>query len=427
MVRVGYNHTNFSLGRMQRLLDALGNPQRKFKSLHVAGTKGKGSTCHMLADMLQNIGLRVGLFTSPHVVDIRERIRVNRSVISEAAFTRLVAKIAPVVKRMDKEPPTFFDIITAMSFLHFASEEVDYAVVEVGLGGRLDSTNVLKPEVCAITSISLDHMNQLGRTPEAIAEEKAGICKPGVPVISGPQTPGVRRVLRDHAAKVGCDLRIVGDDLDFSYRFDVSRASGPHVRVCMTTSSSRFDHVHVPLLGEHQAYNCGIALGVLDALRRKGVNIPEQQAVDGLAHTRVEGRMESIRENPRVIVDGAHNAASIAALMRSIGQNITYDSMVVIFGCAADKDIDGMLDQLQLGADKVIFTTNGTPRSADPKELLARFVEKSQKMAQVAPTLADAYRTALHCVTRDDLICITGSFYLVGDAKRMLSAGSASA
>lgn len=421
MLRVSYSHANFNLARMHRLLDGLGNPHRKFKSLHVAGTKGKGSTCHMLAGMLQRLGLKVGLYTSPHLIDMRERIRIDAELVSEAEFTRLVARTAPVVHRLRAENPTFFEILTAMAFLHFANAKVDYAVIETGLGGRLDSTNVIKPEVCGLVNISLDHMQQLGHRVEAIAEEKAGIFKPGVPVISAPQTPGVKRVLREHAQRVGCELRFVGDELDFSYRFEVSRLAGPHARVCMLTPTSRFDHVQVPLLGEHQATNCAVALGMLDALRRKGVAIHEQTAVDGLANIHVPGRLEIIRENPRTVVDCAHNAASIGALMRAIGQNITYDSMVVIFACAADKDIDGMLEQLQLGADKVIFTSNGTPRSAEPKELLTRFGEKSQKMAQMEATLRAAYQTALHCVTRDDLICITGSMYLVGLAKQELA------
>jgi dihydrofolate synthase/folylpolyglutamate synthase len=421
MLRVGYNQTNFNLSRMNRILDAVGNPQKKIRMAHIAGTKGKGSTCHMLAGMMQSCGYRTGLYTSPHISDIRERIQINGHFVSEAEFTRLIAKLAPVVKRLADEKPTFFEIMTAAAFLCFAAHKVDFAVIETGLGGRLDSTNVIKPEVCGIVNISLDHMQQLGNTLEAIAEEKAGIFKPGVPVIAAPQPPGVKRVLKDHAKKVGCEIKVVTEDLEYSYRFESSRATGPHTRVCMMTPTSRFDHVQVPLLGEHQALNCGVALGMLDALRGKGWAIPEQQAVDGLAKIRVPGRLEVIREQPKTIVDCAHNAASIDALMKAIGQNVTYDSMVVIFACSADKDINGMLDKLQLGADKVIFTTNGTARSADPKELLARFMEKSQKMAQVEPTLADAYRTALHCVSRDDLICITGSVYLVGQAKRELT------
>lgn len=421
MLRVGYNHTNFNLSRMGKILDALGDPHKKLRCLHVAGTKGKGSTCYMLAAMLQNCGYRTGLYVSPHVVDIRERIQINGEMISENDFVRLIARLAPIVKKLEAAKPTFFEIMTAAAFLHFANSKTDYVVLETGLGGRLDSTNVVKPEVVGIASISYDHMQQLGTTLEAIAEEKAGIFKPGVPAITVEQSPGVIRVLRQVAEKVGCELKVLGSDIEFSYRFESSRATGPHARIGMTTPNSRFDHVAVPLLGEHQAVNCGLALGMLDALRGRGHAIPEQNAVDGLARVSIPGRLEIIHENPRVVVDGAHNAASIAALMRAIGQNISYDSMVVVFGCSADKDIDGMLAQLQLGADKVIFTTNGTPRSADPKDLLTKFVEKSQKMAQIEPSLLDAYRTALHCVSREDLICITGSFYLVGLAKQQIA------
>jgi dihydrofolate synthase/folylpolyglutamate synthase len=423
MVRVGYNHTNFNLSRMLRILAALGNPHKKLRFLHVAGTKGKGSTCHMLSAMLHGAGYRTGLYTSPHIHSLVERIQVNNHNVSEAEFARLIGRVAPVAKRLEKESPTFFEIMTAAAMLHFVAQKVDLAVLETGLGGRLDSTNVVKPEVCGITNISYDHMQQLGRTLEAIAEEKAGIFKPGVPVISAPQPPGVKRVFRDMAARVGCELRFVGEELDFSYRFESSRTTGPQTRVCMTTKQSRFDHVHVPLLGEHQAMNCGVALGMVDALRERGFAVPEQQAVDGLARVSIPGRLEMVRDHPRTIVDGAHNAASIAALMRAIGQNISSESMVVIFGCSADKDIDGMLSQIQLGADKVIFTTAGTSRSADPHELLLRFQEKSAKMAQVGRTLPEAYEIAKTCVGREDVICITGSFYLVGEAKRLLALG----
>jgi dihydrofolate synthase / folylpolyglutamate synthase len=423
MVRVGYNHTNFNLSRMLRILAGLGNPHKKIRTVHVAGTKGKGSTCHMVASMLQNAGYRTGLYTSPHFVDLRERVRIDDQLISEGDFTRLMARIAPVVQRLRGDDPTFFEVITAAAFLHFANKKVDIAVIETGLGGRLDSTNVLKPDVCGITSISYDHIAQLGNTLEKIATEKAGIFKPGVPVISAPQAAVVRRVLRKAAEQVGCPLRILGEDIEFSYRFECSRATGPHTRVCISTPTSRFDHLRVPLLGEHQAHNCGVALGIIDAVRQCGFGVPEQAAIDGLAKVQVQGRLEQIKDHPRTVVDAAHNAASVAALMRAIGQNVTYDSMVVIFGCSADKDIDGMLDQLQLGADKVIFTDTGVPRSADPHELLNRFMEKSQKMAQVGVTLQEAYEIACRCVTREDLICITGSVYLVGLAKKLLAAG----
>jgi len=423
MIRVGYNHTNFNLSRMLRILSGLGNPHKKLRTVHVAGTKGKGSTCHMVASMLQNSGYRTGLYTSPHIVELRERISIDGNLVTEGELTRLIAKIAPVLDQLKRDEPTFFEIMTAAAFLHFAAKKVDIAVIETGLGGRLDSTNIIKPDACGITSISYDHVAQLGNTLEQIAEEKAGIFKPGVPVISAPQPMSVKRVLRKTAEHVGCPLRFVGEDIEFSYRFESSRASGPHTRVCMATQTTRFDHLQVPLLGEHQAHNCGVALGIVDALRQTGFEVPQQGAIDGLAKVRIEGRLELVRDMPRTIVDAAHNAASIAALMRAIGQNVSYDSMVVIFGCSLDKDIGGMLDQLQLGADKVIFTSSCTPRSADPHELHARFSEKSAKMAQVGDTLEEAYRIACNCVTREDLVCITGSIYLVGLAKRLAEAG----
>lgn len=395
--------------------------RRNLSSIHIAGTKGKGSTAHMVAAMVRKAGYRTGLYTSPHLIDIRERISIDNELVTESEFTKLMARIAPVATKLEKDNPTFFELMTAAAFLHYADKKVDIAVIETGLGGRLDSTNVIKPEACGITSISYDHMAQLGTTLEAIAEEKAGIFKPGVPVVSAPQRPGVKRVLKESAEKTGCPIRFVGDDLEFSYRFECSRLAGPHTRVCMTTTRNHFDHIQVPLLGEHQAHNCGVALGIIDALLERDIEISPQQAIDGLAEVKLQGRLESILPQPHTVIDAAHNAASIAALMRAIGQNITYDSMVVIFGCSADKDVNGMLDQLQLGADKVIFTSTGTPRAMDPNELLTRFQEKSQKMAMVENDLVRAYRTACNCVSREDLVCITGSIHLIGRAKQVLT------
>lgn len=423
---VRYTAQNFDLDRMRTLLRKLGNPHEQFRSVHIAGTKGKGSTCAMVAGMLRAGGYKVGVYTSPHMVDIRERIQVDGSMISHADFARLIRHIEPIVAH-SRPAPTYFDVLTAVAFKHFAEQKVQIAVVETGLGGRIDSTNVLKPEVTAITSISKDHMAQLGHTLPKIAEEKAGIFKPRVPAITVQQAPEVEAVLRRVAEKVGAPLDVTGTSIEFSYRFESSRMLGPHNRICLTTPNSKFEHLAVPLLGEHQAINCGLALSIIDRLKARGIAINDARAMEGLAKTTLPGRMEMVSSTPRVLVDGAHNAASIDALMRAIGQHILYDSMVVIFGCCADKDVPGMLDRITSGADKVIFCPVNNIRTADPEELAARYIEQYGKMAQVARSLPDALEIANRAVTKEDLICITGSFYLVGEAKKLFAAKAAAA
>ncbi len=418
MSRVGYNHTNFNLARMNRLLALLGNPHRKIKTVHIAGTKGKGSTATMVSGMLQGNDYNVGLYTSPHVLDIRERITVNDTWISEHEFTRLTNQLALTSKKLKGSQPTFFEMMTAMAFLYFVDKKVDFAVIETGLGGRLDATNVIRPEVCGITSISIDHTLQLGNTITQIAHEKAGIFKSNVPAISAPQHPEAKRILKKVASEQGTPLLFAGEDIEFSYRFESSRLAGPHTRVCLTTPNSRFEHLQVPLLGEHQAINCGLALSLVDVLKTKGYRIDDQKAADGLSRVRMTGRMEIIHSNPKILVDGAHNAASIEALMRTIGQHVPYDSMIVIFGCQEGKDIDGMIRQIQLGADKIIFTRSSSPLAADPRLLASRFFDQTGNTVQVAENLDQALQIASIAVTPEDLICITGSFYLVGDAKK---------
>ena len=413
---VRYTTENFNLDRMRTLLKRLGNPHEHFRSVHIAGTKGKGSTSVMVAAMLQANGYKVGLYTSPHLVDIRERIQINGQMISQADFARLARMVEPIVAR-SKPTPTYFDVLTAIAFKYFAEQKVELAVIETGLGGRLDSTNVISPEVTAITSISKDHMAQLGPTLRHIATEKAGIFKHGVPAVSVVQDPEAEAALKTIADKVGAPLDVCGKTVEFSYRFESSRMVGPHNRVCLTTPNSRFEHLAVPLIGEHQAINCGLALCVIDKLKTRGVALNDARAMEGLSKVTIPGRMEMLSQTPRVIADGAHNAASLDAVMRAIGQHIPYDSMVVIFGCCADKDVSGMLERITSGADKVIFTRVNNVRTADPDELAARYVELYGKMAQVAPTLEDALAIANRAVTKEDLICITGSFYLVGEAK----------
>ena len=419
---VHYNQTTFSLDRMRKLLSLIGNPHEEIKAVQVAGTKGKGSTCAMLANMLQSCGYAVGLYTSPHLVDIRERIAINGQMISYADLTELLKMIAAVEDQLADDPPSYFEILTAAALRYYADQAVDIVVLETGLGGRLDSVTVVTPLVCGLTHISYDHMNVLGKDLASIAREKAGIMKRDVPVISVEQDPSVVKVFEDNAASVGAPLEFTGKQIDFSYRFEANRELGPHTRVCITTNTSRWEHLPVPLRGEHQAHNCGLALAMLDKLKAHGFVASEDKVVLGLASTSLAGRMEMVCTEPRVIIDGAHNAASIQALIRALGAHIAYDSLVMIFGCGADKDVTGMLKQLALGADKVIFTrAKANPRAMEPEQLLSKFNDLSGKMAQVAPSLEEALHLAGRAVSREDLIIITGSFFLAGEAKKYFS------
>ena len=417
---VKYNEANFRLERMQQLLAKLGNPQEHIRTVHVAGTNGKGSTVAMIASMLQACGYTVGVYTSPHLVDLRERISINGQFIEKAAFAETMKIVAKAAEKAGVEP-TFFEVLTAVCFKYFAEQAVDIAIIEVGLGGRLDSTNVIRPEVSVITSIDLDHTKLLGNTLEEIAREKAGIFKKDVPAFIFESEPSVQQAIIEVAEKVGAQLRIVNKDIDYSARFCVTEDLGPHTRVCLYTKNSRLEHLPVPLQGEHQASNCGLALAVVDHLRTVGFECPEDKITDGLAATKVAGRMQLVWDRPRVLVDGAHNPAAVGALMRCVGAHVPYDSMICVFGCCSDKDVPGLLDKVNLGADKVIFTrATSNPRSADSEDLQKLFHERSGKMSQIAKTLPEALAMATRAVSRDDLVCVTGSFYLVGETLKHL-------
>jgi len=416
--RLRYNVTTFNLKRMQKLLSLLGNPHKKIHTVHIAGTKGKGSTATMLARMLEANSYDVGLYTSPHVVHLHERITVNAKMISDSEMCGLLNRVyAPVEKISKTDPPTFFEIMTALAFMYFLDKAVDIAVIETGLGGRLDSTNVIKPKVVGITSLSIDHQNLLGDNIDSIAKEKAGIFKRGVPAITVQQEPSAMRVLKSQATAVKAPLSVTGSDIDFSQRFETSREHGPHTRICLTTATSKFEHLRVPMHGKHQAINCGLALAMLDKLKSAGYKIDNDKAAKGLHKVSLAGRMEMIWDDPRIMIDAAHNAASIHALIHAIGQNIPYDSMVVIFGCNSDKDVKGMLERLQYGADKVIFTRSNSPKAVSPDDLAEMYTEICGKMYQTAPSLGQALQIAKNAVSKEDLICITGSFYLIGQAK----------
>lgn len=420
MRTVRYDQKTFKLDRMRDLLERLGNPHEQVRMVHVAGTVGKGSTVAMIAHMLRGCGYTVGQYTSPHLVDVRERVLINGQMIGRTDFTEAMKEVALAARKLESEP-TFFEIITALAFKHFADQAIDLAVIEVGLGGRLDSTNVITPEVSVICTIDHDHNRLLGPTLPEIAREKAGILKKGVPGLMHEQSPEIEAAIREVAEKVGAPLRVVNKDIEYSARFCATPDLGPHTRVCLFTETSRFEHLPVPLAGEHQAVNCGLALAAVDILRGRGFDCPEEKITAGLAETRVPGRMQVLSERPKILVDGAHNPAAVGALMRCVGAHVPYDSMVCIFGCCADKDVGALLDRVNLGADKVVFTrASSNPRAADPDELQRLFQERSGKMSQVARTFPQALELAISAVSREDLIVVTGSFYLVGDAMKHL-------
>lgn len=422
---------DFKLDRTLQMLAELGQPHYKIPVIHIAGTKGKGSTVAMLVAGLRGCGLRVGAFTSPHLVDIRERITIDGDLISKDDFTDITRRLAGVAVDLGiNESLHFFEIITVMAFEYFCQKAVDIAVIETGLGGRLDCTNVVVPEVSVITQISYDHMNLLGNTLQEIAREKAGIFKRGVPVISAPQRAEVSEVLRECAAAVGSEIGILGEDWEFSFRTGRCDRSGVFAVVNLERRfGKKFTDVEVPLAGVHQAYNCGLVLGVFDILgnsNRWGVGVMDaDRFLQGLSETSLAGRMEWVCESPRILIDGAHNGASVSAVMGCIGSCFSKrEELVVIFGCAKGKDMGNMLVSVLEVCDTVIFTqAAGNPR-AESVEVLEREFDKlavSGKTCRVSDSLSHALDIAVGLVGNKGLICITGSFYLAGEAKKVVA------
>ncbi len=416
-----YNSEEYKLDRTVQLMKAMGNPHKSLKCVHVVGTVGKGSVTTMISSMLQNAGYTVGSYTSPHLEDVRERISINKEYIPKKDFIDLCANIEQVSNDIKIEP-TYFEIMTVMGITYFANQAVDIAIIEAGLGGRLDCTNVISPELVVVAEIDFDHTQILGSTLEKIASEKAGVFKKNIPIVSHKQTPEVEEVLISKAKSINAPIKILDRDIEFSRRFGSSEELGPHMRICLISDPDRYMHVPVPLPGDHQAMNCGLSIAALDHLRKSGFECSKEQIISGLTGTSLPGRMETIWESPRILIDGAHNPAAIRSLIRTLGVQAPYDSLICIFGCCQDKDTKSMLEQLALGADKVIFTkASKNPRAADPESLFKEFSNKSGKMAQFEPDINSALETAARAAGRDDLICIFGSFYLAGEAKEHLA------
>jgi dihydrofolate synthase/folylpolyglutamate synthase len=400
------------LGTIQALLDRLDHPERRYPSLHIGGTNGKGSTATMAASMLQAAGYRVGLYTSPHLVDFRERIRINGEVISEAR----VAALTDCVRAAVGEPrePTFFEVTTAMAFQQFADVAVDVAVVEVGLGGRFDATNVLTPAAAAITNVALDHQEYLGETIGDIAYEKAGIIKPGVRVVVGRVSSEAAAVLSRVAGERGAQVSRLHDD------FNVSGTSPARFRYEGMNES--YDELACPLAGRHQLDNAACALALLEAVSERGLPVSEGAVREGLRTVRWEGRLETVESRPALVLDGAHNpdaAAAVAIYLEDFRRQHAGSRVIMVLGMMKDKDREGFLDHLLPHVDEVIVTQARIPRSATVRELEASLRARGGT-ARVAPDPADAISLARRMAASDDLILVTGSLMLVGEAKAIL-------
>jgi dihydrofolate synthase / folylpolyglutamate synthase len=415
---------DFKLERMRQLLAFLGNPHANLRIIHIAGSKGKGSTSALLASILQHQGYRVGLFTSPHLVAVEERIQVDRQTISKDELATLLGEIRAATPDAFMKELTFFEIGTALGFLHFARRHVDFAVVEVGLGGRFDSTNVCDPMLSIITSISFDHTQILGDTLAQIAFEKAGIIKPGRPTISGVRDPEARAVIERVCAERKSPLTQFDGDFRCVHEpaiIDANRETWPTVQV--TTRSAAWPALSVGLIGEHQARNAALAIAAVEELRGQGASISAHAVGDGLADVHWPARLEIVARRPLVLLDCAHNVASAQALVQALTASFRAPGRrLLIFGGNRDKDLAGMLDVLTPMFDRIYLTSfQGSARCENAAELASLLPAASVSKATQCAGAADAWRLARAEATPDDLICITGSVFLAGELRSVIS------
>ena len=412
MRRVRYNADTFSLDRMNRLAEALGRPQRRFRSVHIAGTKGKGSTAAMVEAILRHHGQKTGLYTSPHLVDMRERIQIDRQWIDEDLMRRMVGRVADAVDaHLADDCPTYFEMMTAVAFCAFAEAGVETAVLEVGLGGRLDATNIVTPEVTIITPVSIDHTHQLGSDLATIAGEKAGIIKPSVPVVLAPQPPEADAAIRRRADALNASLLPVAG---LSLTWKPIRVEGrPAGRITLGDFGPEYHRLVIPLPGRVQATNALCAIVACDWVL--GDVMCCRTVREALAALQWPGRMQTFPGKPTVILDGAHNADSLRQLLASAKDYYPNISPVVVFASAADKDIDGMMTVLAESGAGVVFTRTDNPRAALPSELAEAFRAAHGTAIAASDRLSDALVTARTTAGPDGLVLVCGSLYLVGE------------
>ena len=432
-----YNPRLWNLERMRLLLNSLGEPHKKLKVIHIAGSKGKGSTAAMIHAILNTAGYKTGLYTSPHLVTPLERFRINSQRMSENQFCEFVEQLQPHIDEVNQKTDigklSFFEIYTAMGFVFFAMEEVDFLVLEVGLGGRLDATNVVeKPLVSVITQISLEHTNLLGDNLASIATEKAGIIKTNGLVMSSPQQPEVMEVIEKSCAEKNAQLFQVGKDISFE-RLGIDQSftkpalersegfedkSGQYFT--LKSNIAKYPQFHLPLLGKHQLINAATAVGAIELLRFHGYTISEEQIKIGFEQTNWPARMQVIGHEPTILLDVAHSPQSARVLRESILETFTYDKLILVVGISGDKDIKGIGDELCPIADIAILTkASNNPRAADPASIKREW-EEFDVLLVIKDTVASALNYARSIAGKNDLICITGSFYPLGEAMALL-------
>ena len=409
-----YSPGNVDLERVRELLRRLGSPESGLGIVHIAGTKGKGSTAAMISSVLQKAGYRVGLFTSPHLHTFRERVQINREPISAEDFAGAMEKVKPHVEEINAVGEhgyiTTFEALTAMALLYFAEKQVEALVFEVGVGGRLDATNVVTPEVSVITSISRDHTELLGETLPEIAGEKAGIIKEGVPVVVAPQVPEVEEVIGSIALERGSEMVNVG-------RESVWRALGHDDRgqSLLVRDFENEYRISMPLLGDHQQENAAAAIAALSVLRQKGWHISEADVLDGFADLRWPGRMEELGRRPLVIADGAHNGDSARRLREALLKYFDFRKAVLVVGVSADKNVKDIASELLPLASTVILTKSRHMRAADPADIAGAFT-RPDIIVEATGSVKEALERAREIASEEDLICATGSLFVVGEA-----------
>ena len=414
-----FPYNKVKLRRAQELFRRLGNPEKKLKTIIVAGTKGKGSTSAMLSSILYFSGIKVGLYTSPHLSDFRERIRFNMNLIEQDSLAELISGLKPVVEGMAHDyawgAPTYFEVSVALAYLYFLRKSVDFAVMEVGLGGRLDATNTGQPFLSVITPISYDHTEILGKTLTEIAGEKAGVIKSKTPLIMAPQLPEARRALEAVAAKKKIEVVRVGEDTGWAIKESNDKGS----RFDFWGKNSRYFNLLLPLLGEHQLLNAATVLTAVEKLKQMGVFISDTAVKNGLEQITWPGRTELFRCRPAVILDVAHNPASAHALGEVIRQVSPQRKAVLLFGILKDKDAQGVLRELLPLCSKVVFTTPANPRAQQAEQLLP-FIRDFQLEAEVVNSPSEAFKHAFSQTDGRDLLVIAGSFYLAGELRPIL-------